>query len=236
MAILVDQSARGRCFPWYGSTAPLHGRLSRWLPRRQGPVRTWQRPLAPTPTRQWVRPCDHVLVEYRRAGGHDIEPIAAIHADSWRRNYRGAYSDAFLDGAVFEDRREVWADRLSHPDPLHETVVAERHGEIVGFVHTILDHDPVWGALLDNLHVTPAVKRSGVGTQLMARSAAAVLSRGVHKRLYLMVLDGNTPAQAFYKARGGECVGSEVSEPAGGGSIIGLRYAWADPSVLLPMP
>lgn len=178
-------------------------------------------------------PCNHDPVRYRRAREQDIGPIAAIHADSWRANYRGAYSDAFLDGDVFDDRRAVWTGRLTQPDPVHDTVVAEWHGRIVGFVHTILDHDPVWGALLDNLHVAQEVKRSGVGTQLMARSAAAVIARGTHQSLYLMVLEGNAAARAFYEARGGACVGGELSEPAGGGSIVGLRYVWTDPSVLL---
>ena len=48
-----------------------------------------------------------------------------------------------------------------------------------------------------------------------------------------MVLEGNTSARAFYEARGGKCVDKEVSEPAGGGKIVGLRYEWTDPSMLL---
>ncbi|GAA4468792.1 GNAT family N-acetyltransferase [Phytohabitans houttuyneae] len=172
-------------------------------------------------------------MEYRGAGVRDIEAIAAIHAEGWRTNYRGAYSDAFLDEEVFDDRLAVWTARLTRPHPLHETVVAESGGRIVGFVHTVLDRDPVWGTLLDNLHVLPDAQRRGVGTGLMARSAATALARGSHQRLYLMVLRQNTAAQAFYTARGGECVGSEVAEPAGGGRIVGLRYAWSDPSVLL---
>jgi ribosomal protein S18 acetylase RimI-like enzyme len=106
-------------------------------------------------------------------------------------------------------------------------------GKTVGFVHTILDHHPAWGALLDNLHVAADASRRGIGTQLMARSAAAVMARGSHKRLYLMVLEGNASARAFYEARGGECVDREISQPAGGGKIVGLRYVWTDPSILL---
>ena len=172
-------------------------------------------------------------MEYRRASAQDIEAIAALHADSWRKNYRGAYSDAFLDGDVFADRRAVWTERLHQPGAREETVVAELGGAIIGFVHTILDDDPVWGALLDNLHVAHDVKRSGVGTRLMALSAAAVLARGANKRLYLSVLEANLPAQAFYQARGGECVGREVFDAPGGGSVVALQYAWTDPSVLL---
>lgn len=175
-------------------------------------------------------------MEFRDATQHDIEAIAALHAESWRRHYRGAYSDEFLDGEVFEDRRAVWTERLTRSSPLDRTAVAEHEGVIAGFVHTILDHDPVWGALLDNLHVAPQQHRRGVGAQLMARSAAAVLSRAESAGLYLWVLDSNRAAQAFYQAQGGECVGPEVSEPPGGGRIVAFRYVWRDPSALLQVP
>ena len=36
----------------------------------------------------------------RACDKRDIEAIAALHTDSWRRHYRGAYSDAFLDGDI----------------------------------------------------------------------------------------------------------------------------------------
>jgi GNAT superfamily N-acetyltransferase len=177
-----------------------------------------------------------VLVEYREAMEGDVEAIAALHADSWRRNYRGAYSDEFLDRDVFEERREAWTERLTRSDRLHHTVVAECEGVIAGFVHTIVDHDPVWGALLDNLHVAQEQQRRGVGTQLMARSAEAVLSRAEPARLHLWVLESNRAAQAFYQARGAHCVDREISEPPGGGTIVGLRYVWRDPSILLRVP
>ncbi|MGH3342047.1 MAG: GNAT family N-acetyltransferase [Carbonactinosporaceae bacterium] len=175
-------------------------------------------------------------MDYRPATKRDAEAIAALHAESWRTNYRGAFSETFLDGEVFEDRWAVWSERLSEIGRSHDTVVSEDAGVIIGFAHTVLDHDPVWGAFLDNLHVARQAKRRGVGTQLMARSATAILARGRHRSLYLLVLETNAAAQAFYEARGGTCVGSEVSEPPGGGSIVGLRYVWKDSSVLLPHP
>lgn len=53
----------------------------------------------------------------RLANPSDAETIAALHADSWRRHYRGAYSDAFLDGDVISDRLAVWADQ-AHVNPV----------------------------------------------------------------------------------------------------------------------
>ena len=175
-----------------------------------------------------------VEATYREATAEDGEAIAALHADSWRRHYRGAYSDAFLDNEVFADRLRIWTDRLHRPSRSNEyTIIAERDGAVVGFAHTILNDDQQWGALLDNLHVRYDLKGCGIGTELMAETARAVIERTASSGLYLWVLEGNKAAQAFYEARGGRCVGRKSSEAPGGGAIIGLRYVWPDPSVLL---
>jgi ribosomal protein S18 acetylase RimI-like enzyme len=172
-------------------------------------------------------------MQFRAATEADVEGVAALHADSWQRHYRGIYPDAFLDHEVVDDRHRTWAVRLTTPLPNRHTVVAEHDGVIVGFVCTFLDDDPKWGALVDNLHVTYGLKRHGIGTLLMAESARTVVEHTPGRGLFLWVLEENTPAQAFYQARGGTCVERAAEEGPGGGSIIGLRYAWPDPSVLL---
>ena len=106
-------------------------------------------------------------IGYRLASTDDVDGIASLHADSWRRNYRGAYSDSYLDGDVLTDRRTVWGERLSAADTNSITIVAEDGGAVAGFAHTRLDEHPELGALLDNLHVAHALKRSGVGSRLM---------------------------------------------------------------------
>jgi ribosomal protein S18 acetylase RimI-like enzyme len=178
-------------------------------------------------------------IQFRRAGAHDAVAIARLHADSWRRHYRGAYSDAFLDGDVEADRRAVWVDRLREPGPDDRTIVAADAGSVVGFAHTILDEDPTWGALLDNLHVAHTHRRRGLGSRLLALTANAVIERRASSGLYLWVLEQNEPAQAFYRAGGGRCVERSSVEPPGGdasrlnGTPAKLRYAWPDPTLLL---
>jgi ribosomal protein S18 acetylase RimI-like enzyme len=172
-------------------------------------------------------------VEYRPATVADIQGIARLHAESWRRSYRGVYSDEFLDADVDTDRLAVWTARLTEPGAADVTTVAVDAGTIVGFVHTTVHDHPTWGALLDNLHVSHEHKRRGVGSELMARSAAAVLACPPATGVYLWVLEANTAARAFYEDRGGTCVERETSEPPGGGSVVGLRYAWPDATVLL---
>lgn len=177
-------------------------------------------------------------LQFRVAGPGDAPAVAELHADSWRRHYRGAYSDAFLDGDVLADRMAVWTDRLRDADALRCTILAENDG-LVGFANTFFDEDPRWGALLDNLHVAAAYKRRGIGARLLALTAEAVVTRPGAIGLYLWVLEQNRDAQAFYEAQGAASTGRRVIDAPGGiatritGSPAALRYAWPRPAELL---
>ena len=177
---------------------------------------------------------DLASVQFRLAAAPDAEAIAAVHADSWRRHYRGAYSDAFLDGDVATDRRLVWEQRLLDRRADSCTIVAVESHRIVGFAHTIIGEDARWGALLDNLHVAHSHNRHGVGSCLLALSAKVVAERQPESGLYLWVLEQNVAAQAFYRSHGGRRVGrGDVAPPGGDSSRLNgtpakLRYAWPD--------
>jgi ribosomal protein S18 acetylase RimI-like enzyme len=171
-------------------------------------------------------------MDYRDANDRDVDAIARLHAESWRRNYRGAFSDSYLDGDVLTDRHEVWTARLTDRLPSQRTIVAVHDGIVVGFAHTIFDDDPDWGALLDNLHVSHGLMRRGVGRRLMGHSAQVVVTRVPSTGLYLWVLEQNRAAQAFYDALGGRCVERGLATEPGGGRPPRLRYVWTDPSTL----
>lgn len=172
-------------------------------------------------------------VSFRAARRVDARAIAGLHADSWRRHYRGAFSDAFLDGDVDGYLETIWNDRLAAPGPRARTILAECDGQLAGLAHTLLDEDPTWGAFLDNLHVAYGLKRRGIGTRLLALTRQAVTDWSPSSGLYLWVLEQNADARAFYAARGGVCVEREDVPPPGGdparlsGRPAGLRYAWS---------
>src|SRR5271170_5216723 len=113
------------------------------------------------------------------------------------------------------------------------TIVAETDGQLVGFVHIVLDADPLWGALVDNLHVTTGRKRNGIGSALLQQAAQIVAERRPFAGMFLWVLEQNVDAQRFYAARGGACVGRALVAPPGGDPtrLVGqpgkLRYAWS---------
>lgn len=177
-------------------------------------------------------------VKFRAATTGDAPGIASLHAESWRRHYRGAYSDRFLDDDVVNDRVAVWTERMRDRRAEECTLVAESDRRIIGFAHTILGDDPRWGALLENLHVSGDLQRRGVGRQLMVRTARMLVERAPAQGLYLWVLEQNTAAQGFYRALGGICVERAAAPPPGGdparlqGSPSRLRYAWPDPIAL----
>jgi ribosomal protein S18 acetylase RimI-like enzyme len=173
-------------------------------------------------------------IAFRDASAHDSEAIAALHADSWRRHYRGAYLDSFLDGDVVADRQAVWGERLTARGADQFTIVADYDGMVVGFVHMILDADPHWGALLDNLHVTHRLKRRGIGRRMLGEAAHRLARRRpVDSRFYLWVLDQNTAAQSFYAACGSSKVETTLGGPfPGGGRALCHRMAWLNAAAL----
>ena len=174
---------------------------------------------------------------FRPAGSDDAPAIAALHADSWRRHYRGAYSDSYLDGDLVTERLAVWSSRLATPDGTG-TVIAERGGEIAGFVHVAFDRDPLWGTLVDNLHVVHHQHRSGIGRRLLALAAQSAAVHAESAVLHLFVLEQNVAAQRFYLACGAQNRERGLASPPNGdparliGSPGKFRMVWPDLTVL----
>ncbi|WBQ02569.1 GNAT family N-acetyltransferase [Kribbella sp. CA-293567] len=174
---------------------------------------------------------------FRSGGPADAEGIAALHADNWRRHYRGAFSDSFLDGDLDTERRAVWSERLAAPAGT-VTIIAEDGDRLAAFVHVMLDHDPVWGSLVDNLHVQHGRHRTGIGSKILARAAEAVTEQAIGDAIYLWVLQQNTAGQHFYRAVGATEGETAAVPPPGGdhtrlnGSPKCLRMTWRDASQL----
>src|SRR4051794_30142722 len=112
-------------------------------------------------------------LRFRTGGADDAAAVAELHGDSWRRHYRGAYADAFLDDESAEYLDAMWAKRLAAREGTR-TTLAEYDGQLVGLAHLMIGADPKYGALVDNLHVRAPLKRQGIGTQLLALTAKAL--------------------------------------------------------------
>jgi GNAT superfamily N-acetyltransferase len=170
---------------------------------------------------------------YRKATGNDTEKIALLHAQSWQQHYRGILSDKFLDGDVGENRLATWESRLQHPAENQYVILAEEKDILCGFACVFADDDPLWGALLDNLHVVATKKGQGIGTKLLKLAAQWAYHRNPATNFYLWVFEKNSSARRFYEGLG--AVNYEVvsHENPGGGSANACRYVWTDVRKLL---
>lgn len=165
----------------------------------------------------------------RPATPSDALTIATLHIDSWRATYRGILSDAFLDGPVDADRRAHWTSRLADlANPSMLLVIAEDGRAPVGFACAFIDVDPTWGALLDNLHVSPSCQGQGLGRRLMAHAAAWVLQHRPESRMHLWVYAQNTPARRFYERLGGVITEQGAYPQPDGRLIEVVQYGWDD--------
>lgn len=171
------------------------------------------------------------MIEYRAAGRSDADAIALLHTRSWRENYRGSFSDAFLDGEIPEERIRVWRARLADPPANQFVQLAFDAADLVGFVCAYGAVDSSWGSFIDNLHVARAARRRGVATSLMGQAGAWLGSRYPDRGVYLFVLETNTSARRFYERLGGHNGGVSTMETHGGAIVQSCRYVWpgADP-------
>jgi ribosomal protein S18 acetylase RimI-like enzyme len=172
-------------------------------------------------------------VTLRPATDGDAREIALLHAESWRLTYRGIYLDAFLDGPGMENRLDEWQERLEAPGAAQQVIVAERDGSIVGFICMFGAEDARWGSLIDNLHVAPGLKRSGIGKQLMRAGARWLVDQFPGAGVYLYVLQANENARRYYEAIGARDEGATEEPNVSGGTAFVCRYAWESPQALL---
>ncbi len=169
-------------------------------------------------------------LSYRQAQPDDAERIGLLHADSWKRNYRGALEDDFLDKRVDQNRIHTWHERLTNTPSAQWTLLAEQDAALLGFICVFGSQDPAWGSLIDNLHVAHAAKGQSIGTWLMMQARNWLNEYHAANGVYLWVVQNNTPARRFYEMLGATDNGAvSLPNPAGGGSAFYSRYSWATP-------
>jgi GNAT superfamily N-acetyltransferase len=153
--------------------------------------------------------------------------MGQLHANNWRRSYRGILRDDYLDGPLVQDRQALWKCRLSSQNFENRSVwVLEEAGELEAFVCVLLDANRDWGALLESLHVSTAWQRRGLGTRLVAMAQEWVRSMRPCSGLYLWVGEENTAARRFYEHLDGQVLGHRVQSAPDGTRVAVVAYGW----------
>ena len=124
----------------------------------------------------------------RPARDDDALAIAAIWLTGWHDGHDGHVPPEL----VAHRAPESFPPRVRERIP--STWVAERDGEVLGFV-TVVDDE------VEQLFVDRAARGSGVARALLRRGERAVAANG-HDVAWLAVVAGNARARAFYEREG----------------------------------
>jgi len=166
----------------------------------------------------------------REARPEDASAIAALHAESWRSAYRGILTEDYLEGEIESDRARYWKTFLAHENPGDLVILAEGQEGLEGFI-ALNDEEPGYDALIENLHVDPARRGSGLGRRLLAEACRRLIAQGKSSAC-LWVFDDNAAAFAFYLRLGGR-VDKKTSDPDAPPSEADSRIGWRDLPALM---
>lgn len=119
----------------------------------------------------------------RPAAEEDLEAIAALWHRAWNDGHLGHVP------AVLHEHRGPDEFRRRVPPRLPTTTVAEREGQLLGFV-TVRDDE------LEQLFVDAPARGSGAAVALL-QHAERVIAKASH-RAWLAVVEGNHRARRFY--------------------------------------
>lgn len=170
----------------------------------------------------------HPVINLRPAELSDFKAIAKLHVDNWRENYRGILSDNYLDNQVEKDRLTTWYRRMKSPVKNQTVTIATFDNMFAGFCCLYYDDDPIFGSLIDNLHVTSNLQRSGIGKMLVIDCARKVYEKAKKKSMYLWVYESNINARIAYERLGGTNFETIQKGNPDGTSSKTCRIIWDD--------
>jgi ribosomal protein S18 acetylase RimI-like enzyme len=142
---------------------------------------------------------------------------------SWRDAYPEILSAKDIESRTIDSRTDQWANTLETGEK--DVSVAERAGEIVGFVSSGASDDDDAGQGVGEvaaLYLVRDVWRDGIGRKLMEVALDCLRSKGFAQAT-LWVLRDNEPARSFYEKQGWSHDGGE-KDCFAGFTAPALRY------------
>ncbi|MEU7835879.1 MULTISPECIES: GNAT family N-acetyltransferase [unclassified Nonomuraea] len=167
-------------------------------------------------------------MQIRSGTQDDAEQIAELHTRSWLTAYAGIMPASYLNGPLLDERKAMWSIRLatlaSEPDRARCLLVAVDGNVLLGFAY--LDAGTDGRLLLDNLHVQPERKQSGIGRQLVYHAFGWASEQHPDKTVYLEVLRDNVAAITFYRRLGGHPTNEFMERFPTGFELPVVEYTW----------
>jgi GNAT superfamily N-acetyltransferase len=145
----------------------------------------------------------------RVAVPQDAAALGAMHAASWAEAYPPLVEAGRLPRGLFEQmtdparRIAAFGAMLAKPALPGGMLLAEESGTVLGFALVGPARDAALGAggELSGLYLLRRAQGQGIGTALLAAGFAVLRAAG-HRDAGAWAVEGNTPAERFYAARG----------------------------------
>jgi len=166
------------------------------------------------------------VIQLRKAQYSDARAIAHLHAAGWQDTYKNVMSSDFLENHAQNERFSHWQTLLNQSNRDMAVFVAEKEGNVEGFICVMLKKDAQWGTYIDSLHVSSALRGQGAGKKLLHHAAEWVRSEDSESPLYLWVFEDNVRAIHFYQNLGGEIVEHTVSDMPSSDNAPVFRISW----------
>ncbi|MEU8244797.1 GNAT family N-acetyltransferase [Nonomuraea sp. NPDC048916] len=158
----------------------------------------------------------------------DAEHIAELHTRSWLTAYAEIMPASYLNGPLLHERKAMWSTRLAtvtaEQDHTRCLLVTVDGNALLGFAYLAVGTDG--RILLDNLHVQPERKQSGIGRQLVYHAFGWASEQHPDKTVYLEVLRDNVAAITFYRRLGGHPTKEFMERFPAGFELPVVEYTW----------
>lgn len=135
----------------------------------------------------------------RSAELKDVNEIAMIHVETWKKSYRGILPQQLLDSLILEDKIKKWQLWLNDESESKHFIVGCVDDIIMGFGSFCVLGDNI--GEVEMLYVHPDAQGKHLGKNIMDQGLNFLRKAGCSKAI-LWVLRDNKKAQGFYEHNG----------------------------------
>lgn len=135
----------------------------------------------------------------RKVNDSDIELIANLYIENWKKTYIGMLPNKFLNSLKVSDAIQKWQEYFRKER--HMIFVAYEDEEFIGFSACKEDDEIKHCLYLDSLHVSEASRGKGIGTKLLNTVGNYAYREG-YKCMSICIVKGNSNAKGLYEKLG----------------------------------
>ncbi|WP_234121323.1 GNAT family N-acetyltransferase [Clostridium hydrogenum] len=135
----------------------------------------------------------------RKVNDSDIELIASLYIENWKKTYIGMLPNKFLNSLKVSDGIQKWQEYFRKER--HMIFVAYEDKEFLGFSACKEDDEIKHCLYLDSLHVSEASRGKGIGTKLLNTVGNYAYKEG-YKCMSICIVKGNSNAKGLYEKLG----------------------------------